>query len=116
MNNRNSFTRDENIILKIRKKSDVSFWEYQILGLLSFFSNFGHDSLTITDKKITYIIKDQIIKSIQYKDFSTIKFYSLKDLITCVNINNEAETINLKKIRLSFEEIQDIKKILKQNI
>lgn len=116
MKTANSNIDREQIILKITKKSDIGFLEYHILGLLSFGLNLGQDSLTITNKKIEYIIKSNLVKSVFFNDFSTLKFNAIKDTISCINLDNKEEFINLKKIRLSYQEIQEIKTTLEKNI
>ncbi|MDY2587018.1 hypothetical protein [Winogradskyella aquimaris] len=111
-----SLIKDEIIILKIKKKSEASFWEYQILGLFCYLFNLGFDYFIITDKKIVYVIKDELLKVAEYKDFESLQFNSNNDVFSFRNLDNQEQTLNLKRLRLSYEEIQKIKKTLNQNI
>ena len=59
-----------------------------------------------------YGLKDEIIKNIKHEGFNNIKFNSLNDELILTNEKNENNIINLKGLRLSYEEIQKIKKAL----
>lgn len=88
---------EENILLRIKKESEISFWEYHILGILSFFSKQTFDSFIITESRIIYIIKNEILINIEYKDFSKIKFNSMKDLLSFIDVENNQQIVNLKR-------------------
>ncbi|WP_407556182.1 hypothetical protein [Winogradskyella sp. 4-2091] len=113
MNKIFALINDENILLKIKKKSEASFWEYQILGLLYYFFNLGHDYLIITDKRVLLVIKNDLIKNVDYKLFSSLKFNSNNNNLYVINRQNRKQIINLNRFRPSYEEIQDIKNLLK---
>ena len=65
--------KEETILLKLKKKSDIGFWHYHILGLLSFFTNNQLDYLFITNKRILILIKDNLdqhtLKMLVEKEF-----------------------------------------------
>jgi hypothetical protein len=103
---------EEGILLLIKKKSETSYWEYSIFGILSYFLNYKKDYLIITKKRIVYIIRDEILKNSFYSDFSSIKFNSLNDIMSYKTIDNKNEKINLKNFRITYEEIQKLKEIL----
>ncbi|WP_179374471.1 hypothetical protein [Winogradskyella wichelsiae] len=112
MNKIFSIIKDENILLKIRKKSETSFSEYHFLGFLSFFYNLGHDYLIITNKRIVVIIKDELIKNVEYQVFSSLEFNSNNNNLQFKNHKGQTQIINLNRFRPSYEDIQNIKKIL----
>lgn len=112
MNKIFSIIKDENILLKIRKKSEASFWEYQIIGLLYYFFNIGHDYLIITNKRIIFIIKNELVKNVEYLRFSDIQFNSNNDNLYFKNSQGQAKIISLNRFRPSYEDIQKIKSIL----
>lgn len=111
-NNIETYLKNEKELLFIKKRAEIGFWDYQILGLFSFILNRKNDCLVITDKRVVYSLEDEFIKNIKYKGFSNIKFNSLNDELTLMNEKNEINIINLKGLRLSYEEIQKIKKAL----
>ena len=113
MNKTFALIKDEKIILKIKKKSEASFWEYQILGLLYYFFNLGYDYLIVTDKRVLLVIKNELIKNVEYGIFSSLKFNSNNNNLYLINSQNRKQIINLNRFRPSYEEIQDIKKLLK---
>lgn len=104
--------RGEDVIIKIKKKSEISFWQYHILGLLSLFLNNTHDYFFITERRILLVVKKEIITNIEYHDFDKISFNSLNDSLKISIKENEKQTISLKRLRLSYEEIQYLKKKL----
>lgn len=107
--------QNEEVIVKIKKKTEISFWEYQILGLLSFFTKKSNDYLFITDKRVLVIINEETITDIAYQDFNKIIFNPLNDTLKVYTINNKEIKISLKKLRLSYEEIQLLKNHIKTN-
>jgi len=109
LNTFHKIIRGENIIVKIKKKSEVSFWEFQILGIFSLFTKQGYDYFFITDKRILFLIKGEIITNIEYNDFNKIIFNSLNDTLKIVTNSDKEQIVSLKKLRLSFEEIQYLK-------
>lgn len=108
----NKIIKEETILVKIKKKSDISFWHYQILGLLSFFTNNSHDYFIITNRRIIIEIKGEIIINQEYSDFKKLNFNALNDTLKFSNKENIEQTISLQKLRLSYEEIQYIKSVL----
>ena len=111
-NNIETFLKHEKELLFIKKKAEIGFWDYQILGLFSFLLNRKNDYLIITDKRVMYGLKDEIIKNIKHEGFNNIKFNSLNDELSLRNEKDENKIINLKGLRLTYEEIQKIKKVL----
>ena len=73
-NNIETFLKHEKELLFIKKKAEIGFWDYQILGLFSFLLNRKNDYLIITDKRVMYGLKDEIIKNIKHEGFNNIKF------------------------------------------
>ncbi|RCW90177.1 hypothetical protein [Winogradskyella arenosi] len=107
-----SIIKNENRLLSLKKKSEISFFEYHILGLLSFFTSKGHDYFIITDRRIVYLIKDKLIKHGEYQSFESIQFNSNNNNLSFKNLKGQTEIINLNKFRPSYEEIQIIKQKL----
>jgi hypothetical protein len=105
-------SKNEKILLLIKKRAEIGFWDYQILGLFSFLLNRKNDYLLITNKRVVYSLNDELNKTINYKDFNNIKFNSLNDELSLRNEKDENKIINLKGLRLTYEEIQKIKKVL----
>ncbi|WP_292950019.1 PH domain-containing protein [Olleya sp. UBA1516] len=103
---------DETVLLKLKKKSDIGFWQYQILGLLSFFANNQFDYLFITNKRIVVLIKDTVVTNIEYHNFKELKFNSMNNTLSFNDSNNQQQQLSLNKLRLTYEEIQLIKKKL----
>ena len=104
--------KEETILLKLKKKSDIGFWQYHILGLLSFFTNNQLDYLFITNKRILILIKDNIVTNIAYTGFEKLKFNSINNTLSFIDTNNQQQQLSLNKLRLTYEEIQQIKKKL----
>ncbi|WP_156115480.1 hypothetical protein [Psychroserpens sp. Hel_I_66] len=96
-------------MLKIIKASDIGFWSYQFLGLLSFFFNRGKDFFVITEHKIILLLDDKLIKKIEYLDFSSITFNSASSILNFIDKENRTRNLNLSRLRLTYEEIQYIK-------
>ncbi|WP_179351575.1 PH domain-containing protein [Winogradskyella vidalii] len=113
----NIFTalKDESILLKIKKKTEVSFWEYHFLGLFSFFYNRDSDYLIITNKRIVCIIKEDLIKNVEYKELSSMQFNANNNNLYFKNKEGKKQMFNLNKFRPSYEDIQKIKKLLSQD-
>ena len=65
-NNIETFLKHEKELLFIKKKAEIGFWDYQILGLFSFLLNRKNDYLIITDKRVMYGLKDEIIKKTRF--------------------------------------------------
>ncbi|MFD2917332.1 hypothetical protein [Psychroserpens luteus] len=109
-----SVLSNEKIILKLIKKSDISFWNYQFLGLLSIFFNRGKDFFVITENKIVLLLDDKLIKKSEYLDFSIIKFNSASSILHFVDKENKNRNLNLSRLRLTYEEIQYLKSKLNE--
>jgi len=107
-----SIIKNENRLLSLKKKSEISFFEYHILGLLSFFTRKGHDYFIITDQRIVYLIKDELIKHVEYQSFESIQFNSNNNNLSFKNLKGQIQIINLNKFRPSYEDIQIIKQKL----
>lgn len=99
----------EKVIVKIKIKSDIGFWQYQLLGLLSLFTERGNNFFIITDKRIIITQKDSIKHNIEYKDFSKISFNSKSDVLTFFTLNNEEKKLSLSEIKLEYVDYQYIK-------
>ena len=54
--------KGEDVLVKVKTKSDIGFWQYKILGILSLFMERGNDYLIITDKRILTSNKENISK------------------------------------------------------
>ena len=104
--------RGETINIKIKKKSDISFWQYHILGLISFLTHNSYDYFFITEKRVLLVIKNELIINIEYENFDKISFNPLNDTLNISFKEKEEQTIPLKLLRLSYEEIQYLKKKL----
>ncbi len=115
LNTINAILQNEQSLLFISKKSEMGFWDYQIFGLLSLIFNKKRDYLLITKKRLVYIINDEIIKNIEYNDFSKIQFNHFSDRVSFIDTLNNNRYLNLKGLRLSYEEIQKIKSALSKN-
>lgn len=112
MNSFYKIIKGEETLFKIKKKSEIGFWHYQILGLFSYFVNKSSDYLIITDRRILIVIKDEILNNIEYKDFPKIKYNSISGILSFQNTLNKTKNLSLKKLRLTYEEIQLLKKKL----
>lgn len=99
----------EKVIIKIKIKSDIGFWQYQLLGILSLFTERGNDFFIITDKRIIVTQKDTIKHNIEYKDFSKISFNSKSDALTFFTINNKEKKLSLAELKLEYDDYQYIK-------
>lgn len=108
-----SLVHDEDILIEVKKKSDIGFWEYQFFGLLSYYFKKEKDILLITNNRLIYAINNELIKNIEYSNFSKIKFNSSSDMLSFFDKKNNNIKLSLKKMRLSFEEIQYLKNKLK---
>ena len=108
----NSILRNEKEIFIIKKTSERGFLDNTIFGFIHLIRNRDKDYFLITDKRIIYLIKNKIINNSEYINFSKITFNSNSDSISYINKNNDKQNINLRNLRLSYEEIQKIKKFL----
>ncbi|GAB7257140.1 hypothetical protein [Polaribacter sp. OB-PA-B3] len=109
MNMLNKHIKGEDILVKIKTKSDIGFWQYQVLGILSLFMEKSNDYFIITDKRILVSIKENIKVNFIYKDFSKIKFNTKTDLLSFVNQDNQIEKISLSKLKLEYDDYQFLK-------
>ena len=105
----NKLIKGENILVKVKTKSDIGFWQYQIFGILSLFMDRGNDYFIITDKRILLTVKEKIKVNFTYKDFSKIKMNTKTDLLSFQNGNNEVKEISLSGIKLEYEDYRYLK-------
>jgi hypothetical protein len=103
------FIKGEDILVKLKTKSDIGFWQYQIFGVLSLFMDKGSDYLIITDKRILMCIKEKIKGDFIYKDFSKIKVNTKSDLLSFINEDNEMQKILLSDFKLEYDDYQFLK-------
>lgn len=101
--------KGEDVLVKVKTKSDIGFWQYKILGILSLFMERGNDYLIITDKRILISIKENIKANLTYKDFSKIKINTKSDLLSFLNENNEVQKISLSDFKLEYDDYQFLK-------
>ncbi|MEP1488686.1 MAG: hypothetical protein ABJK28_09685 [Algibacter sp.] len=111
----NSIHKNERSFFFIKKISESGFWDNTIFGLIQFILNRDKDYFSITNKRIVYLVKNKLIKNSEYSDFSKIKFNSNNDQISFKNLHNQTKAISLRKLRMTYEEIQKLKKTLNQN-
>ena len=96
--------KGEEVLVKIKTKSDIGFWQYQLFGLLSLFMERGNDYFLISDKRILVSIKDHIKTNRIYNDFSKITFDSKSDRLSFINENNDIETLSLSSFNLEYDD------------
>ncbi len=101
--------KGEDILVKLKTKSDIGFWQYQILGILSLFMEKGNDYLIITDKRILMCIKENIRANFMYNNFSKIKINTKSDLLSFLNEDNEMQKISLSDFKLEYDDYQFLK-------
>ncbi|TYB79288.1 hypothetical protein [Bizionia myxarmorum] len=99
----------EKVIVKIKTKSDIAFWQYQLLGVLSLFTERRNNFFIITDKRIIITQKDSIKHNIEYNDFYKISFNSKSDVLTFFTLNNEEKKVSLTDLKLEYDDYQYIK-------
>ncbi len=100
---------DEKILIKVKTKNGVGFWQYQILGLLSLFMDRDNNYFIITEKRVLIIVKNKIELNSIYSDFSKIKFNSKSDMLSFQNKNNETQNISLSALELEYDDYKYIK-------
>lgn len=105
----NKIIKGEDVLVNVKTKSDVGFWEYQVLGVLSLFMEKRNDYFIITEKRILLSIKENIKVNLRYKDFSKIKINTKSSIISFQNENNEIENISLSDFKLEYEDYQYLK-------
>jgi len=105
----NKLIKGEEILVRLKTKRDISFWQYQILGILSLFMEKGNDYFIITDKRILMYIKENITVNFLYKDFSNIKFNTKNNVLSFINKDNQLEEISLSKLKLEYDDYQFLK-------
>lgn len=110
-----SILQKENKIFLFKKTSESDILDNTLIGLLYFVLNKDKDYLLITDKRIVHLVKNRLIKNSEYNNFSNIKFNSNSDTIDFENIENEKQILYLRNFRLSYEEIQKLKKAINHN-
>ncbi|WP_439131734.1 hypothetical protein [Polaribacter sp.] len=102
-------TKGEEILVKLKTRSDIGFWQYQIFGILSLFMEKGNDYLVITDKRIVMCIKEVVKANFMYKDFSKIKINTKTDFLSFLNENNEIQKLSLSNLKIEYEDYQFLK-------
>ncbi len=108
----NSILENEKNIFFINKNSESGFWDNTIFGLINLIRYRDKDYFLITDKRIVCLIKNILIKNSKYSDFSKIKFNSNDDSLWFFDDEGKEQRLNLRGMRLSYEEIQKLKKTL----
>jgi len=101
--------KGEEILVKLKTKSDIGYWQYQVLGILSLFMEKGSDFFIITNKRILVCIKENITANFLYKDFSNIKFNTKNDVLSFINEDNQLEEISLSQLKLEYDDYQFLK-------
>ncbi|WP_299519909.1 hypothetical protein [Winogradskyella sp.] len=104
----NSLLKGEYIV-KIEKESEIGFWDWQYFSWLSFFMSRKKDLLLITEERIVYMIGSEIIKNIEYNDFSKITFNVMTSRIHFTDLEHRKRYIGLNDFRVTYEEIQYLK-------
>ena len=106
------YIKDETILVRIKTKSDVGFWQYQLFGFLSLFMDRGNDFFLITEKRILVLIKDNLKFNQEYSNFSKIEFNSNSDLVTFEDINFKIQKVSLSELKLDYDDYQYLKQKL----
>ncbi|AUP78395.1 hypothetical protein [Flavivirga eckloniae] len=102
----------------IKKTSEGNFSETlmssdkSLIGLLFFLKRKKFDYLIITKQRILYIIRNKVIKNVSYSNQSKVNFDLKKNRIEYYDEKQEKEYIELSDLRITLEEIQQIKSIL----
>jgi hypothetical protein len=106
--------RGEDILVIIKIKSEIGFWQYQFFGFLSLFMERGNDYFIITNKRILISIKNNIKTNSIYSDFSKITFNTKSDQLSFVNETNEIKKVSLSNFNLDYDDYQYLKQRLKK--
>ncbi|RYH75644.1 hypothetical protein EVU94_01410 [Flavobacteriaceae bacterium 144Ye] len=101
-----SIIKNEDILIKLVKKSEESLLEH--LTLLGLLTN-RKDILIITNKRILLVSKSKVIKNKEYTNFSKIKFNPLNHNLSFEDNDSLKQFINLNNFRISYKEIQYLK-------
>lgn len=112
MNSYYKIIKGEEILVKVKTKSDIGFWQYQLLGWLSLFMERGNDFFLITKKRILLIIKDELKFNQEYSDFSKIEFNSNNNLVTFQDANSNLQKVSLTQLKLDYDDYQYLKQKL----
>ena len=105
--------QDEGKVLFIKKRSEISFSEYFFLGFLVFFTKgIEYDYLMVTNHRVVTIKRNQVLVNAEYKNDEKLIFNSIKPEINCIDLDNNKANVGLQFLRLTYEEIQHIKKVL----
>ncbi|TYA84099.1 hypothetical protein [Seonamhaeicola marinus] len=108
----NSILEKEEQKFFLKKASERGFIDNSLIGLLYFILNKDKDYFLITNKRIVCLVKNRLVLNSKYNNFSNIEFNSNNDNIKFENSENKAKSLSLRSFRLSYEEIQKLKKIL----
>lgn len=105
--------QDEGKVLFIKKRSEISFSEYFFLGFLVFFTKgIEYDYLMITNHRVVTIKRNQILVNAKYENDEELIFNSIKSVIKGIDLNNHKINVELEFLRLTYEEIHQIKQTL----
>lgn len=105
--------RDEEQIVFLKKKSESNLLDTVILGFIVYLlRGNAYDYFIITNRRIITIRRNKFLTNIEYKTDKKLIFNSIKPDITGVDLDNNNTTIELSFMRLTYEEIQNIKKTL----
>ncbi len=105
--------KNEEILVKLKTKSDIGYWKYQLFGLLSLFMNRENDYFIITNKRIILSIKQNVKVNLMYQDFSSISVDTKKDLIFFKDDKSQPQNISLAQMELDYEDYRYLKSVLK---
>ncbi len=104
--------QDEGKVLFIKKRSEISFSEYFFLGFLVFFTKgIEYDYLMVTNHRVVAIKRNQVLVNAEYKNDEELIFNSIKSEIKGIDLDNNKINVGLEFLRLTYEEIQQMKKI-----
>ncbi len=105
--------KNENQVFFLKKQSEPGFLDSFILGFMVYLiKGNDYDYLIITNRRIVTIRRNKVLTNVEYKTDKKLIFNSIKSEITGLDLENNNITIGLSFIRLTYEEIQNIKKIL----
>lgn len=108
----NSILRNESTLVVIIKRSEPDFWGHTTIGHIAYVLKKKKDCLIITKKEILYMIRSKLKKKIQYLDFSEIRFNHMNDNMYYKDLDNNEQHIKLDELRITYGEIQYLKKKL----
>lgn len=116
-----SIYANEKIILRIRKKSETSFFEYFFylyIHIIPLFQIFGYekkyDNLIISNKRVFLSINNRIIRDVEFKNYGSLNYDSKSSRLHFIDIMNKNRYVDLSAIRIKHKEIQHLKSKLNE--